>query len=432
MELMMHQWLTGYFAAKMPAILLHHDPGVGKTATVIDAMKQTGHSYVVIVPAFLTQNWVNELRMWWPECSVSVEGFKGKPADINARVILTSYDRAQKVDGSIRLRRAVVCDEAHYLGGQSKRAEYMMGVALKYQLKHLILMTGTPMSNRIGELYNLLYMLDCVDPKGFRKIYGRSKKFLEAFCEYREFRLPGKQWPIREYFGLKSAGILRAWTGLWFSRFRMEEVLELPDLVEERIEVEGINDKINAALAKEWEKSANGIVPEAGHEFGTQVGEHISSAKAAAATAKVAATCELCAGLERPFVVFSDHVQAAKDIYRILNKRDDNGKCSACLVTGETSLGLRASFVDQFQRGEFDIFVGTIGSCGVGINLTKARTVVVNDYSWIPAKNEQAIARVHRFGQQNKVIVYTVLGGRIDTKIFSKIREKMKIIKEMS
>jgi SNF2 family DNA or RNA helicase len=58
--------------------------------------------------------------------------------------------------------------------------------------------------------------------------------------------------------------------------------------------------------------------------------------------------------------------------------------------------------------------------------------VVINDYSWVPSKNEQAIKRVYRFGQENRVVVYSMLGGKIDTLIINKIREKMKIIKEMS
>lgn len=427
MDLMMHQWLTAHFAAQMPAILLHHDPGVGKTATVIDTMKKTGHRYVVVVPAFLTQNWVNEIRMWWPECTVSVEGYKGKAADINATVILSSYDRAQKVDGSIRLRRALVCDEAHYLSGNSKRADYFMSVANTYKLKHLILMTGTPISNRVGELYNLLYMLDSVDPQGFKKNYGKLKRFQETFCEYREFRIPGKMWPIREYYGLRQAGILRAWTGLWFSRFRTDEVIELPDLIEEQVAIDGVNEKIQKLLEKEWEESANGIVPQS-HEYGENVGEHISCAKSAASLAKVSSTTEFCAGLERPYLVLTDHVQTAIDIGAILNKHD----IRVCVVTGKTPMGQRSAFVDSFQRGDIDVFVGTIGSCGVGINLTKARTVVINDYSWVPAKNEQAIKRVYRFGQTNRVVVYSMVGGKIDTMITNKIREKMRIIKEMS
>jgi SNF2 family DNA or RNA helicase len=91
----------------------------------------------------------------------------------------------------------------------------------------------------------------------------------------------------------------------------------------------------------------------------------------------------------------------------------------------------RSNFVDRFQRGEIDYFVGTIGSCGVGINITRAHTIVFVDYSWIPARNEQAIARAYRFGQKNKVVVYTLVGGRIDTKIHTMLQDKMKVIKEM-
>jgi SNF2 family DNA or RNA helicase len=427
-ELMTHQWISSYILEKVPAALLYFDPGTGKTATAIDIMKyhySSGHRYVVIVPAFLTQNWVTEIKLWWPEATVSVQGHRGKDADPKADVILTSYDRAPKVDGHLRVRRNIIYDEAHYLCGQSERTRYADTLANTAKLHHLYLLTGTPMNNRIGELYNLLFLLDAADNKGFKKEYRNKHTFQQAFCYWKEKRIPGKLFTIKEYYGVRNEKILKLWTGLWFVRFRLAEVIELPDLVMENVHVEGVNDKLQELLAKAWELSPSGLTPET--FTGAAVGEHISTAKSLTSLAKVKATVDFCADVRRPAVIFTDHVQTAKDIAKALNYRDTTAVC----VTGETPIATRATFVDRFQRGEVDFFVGTIGSCGVGINLTAASTVIMNDYSWVPSRNEQAIARVYRYGQKNKVVVYTLVGGKVDTRIHTTLQEKMKVIKEM-
>jgi SNF2 family DNA or RNA helicase len=427
-ELMVHQWISSWVVEKIPASLLFFDPGTGKTATVIDVLK-TAHKrnekFLVIVPAFLLHNWEAEIKMWWPEATVSVHGKKGKPADNAADVVLVSYDKAKHLEGIIRLRRRIICDEAHYLCGNSQRTDFVMDIVQQAKVLQLILMTGTPMNNRIGELYNLLRLMDIIDPKGFRKAYKGKTGFQMAFCYCKEKRIPGKSFAIREYYGLRNANTLRLWTGLWFIRFRLDEVIELPDIVMENVHVEGVNEKLNELLAQAWEASPNGIIKS---EFeGNAVGEHISSAKACASLAKVKSAVEFSANVCRPAIIFTDHVQTAKDVAKALGTHG----VTTCCVTGETPMHQRSNFVDRFQRGEIDYFVGTIGSCGVGINLTRAHTIVFVDYSWIPARNEQAIARAYRFGQKNKVVVYTLVGGRIDTKIHTMLQDKMKVIKEM-
>lgn len=428
MELLWHQFLTSFIIADCPAALLHFDPGTGKTATAIEAMRirhyRDGLRYVIVVPAFLIRNWQAELKMWWPQITVSVEGYKGKPADKSATVILVSYDRMKKVEASIAERKAIVFDESHYLNGDSQRSKYAREVC-DTGFKHAIFLTGTPIMNRVVELYNVMWMLDKISPKGFRKVYSSHTKFNEAFSLWRDIPIPGKAFPARQYYGIRNESVLKKWTGLWFIRVTREQCIQLPDIVEEYIDVEGINDKLQDALSKLWELSPTGIIPK---EFeGDTVGEHISSAKACAAQAKAGTTAEFAGTITGPVVIFTDHVQAAKDMARMLER---GGKTSCC-ITGETSIALRATYVDRFQRGEIDFFVATIGSCGVGINLTKGCNVIINDLSWVPARNEQAIARVYRYGQANPVTVYTMVGGRIDTKIAKLLREKMTIIRTM-
>jgi SWI/SNF-related matrix-associated actin-dependent regulator 1 of chromatin subfamily A len=67
----------------------------------------------------------------------------------------------------------------------------------------------------------------------------------------------------------------------------------------------------------------------------------------------------------------------------------------------------RQNSVDKFQEDEkIKIFVGNIKAAGVGITLTAAEAVIMNDLSFLPSDHSQAEDRAYRIGQKNNVLVY--------------------------
>ena len=86
------------------------------------------------------------------------------------------------------------------------------------------------------------------------------------------------------------------------------------------------------------------------------------------------------------------------------------------LLTGKTQN--RQALVDKFQAGEFPVFLISLKAGGVGLNLTRADTVIHYDPWWNSAAEQQATDRAHRIGQKNAVFVYKLIAeNTIEEKI---------------
>lgn len=100
-------------------------------------------------------------------------------------------------------------------------------------------------------------------------------------------------------------------------------------------------------------------------------------------------------------VVFTEFVGTASILVERLRKK----KLTAEAFTGEVDGAVRTQFEDDFQNGDIDVLVGTIGAMREGVTLTAADTVHFIERAWVPGQNEQAEDRLHRIGQDNKVTV---------------------------
>jgi SNF2 family DNA or RNA helicase len=102
----------------------------------------------------------------------------------------------------------------------------------------------------------------------------------------------------------------------------------------------------------------------------------------------------------RRVLVFSQFTSMLALIEAVLKKR----QYPYFLLTGQTKQ--RQALVDRFQAGEVPIFLISLKAGGVGLNLTRADTVVLYDPWWNPAVHDQAASRSHRIGQDNPVFIY--------------------------
>jgi SWI/SNF-related matrix-associated actin-dependent regulator 1 of chromatin subfamily A len=105
------------------------------------------------------------------------------------------------------------------------------------------------------------------------------------------------------------------------------------------------------------------------------------------------------------------------------------GKQSVYL-DGSCSKPQRQYAVDQFQENEkIKVFVGNLKAAGVGLTLTSAEVVIMNDLSFVPAEHAQAEDRAYRYGQKNNVLVYYPLfDNTIEGAIYDILNRKKQII----
>lgn len=145
---------------------LADDMGLGKTVQAIAFMlhKASQGPSLVVAPASVVMNWASELARFAPELRVSV---LNNPDDRNAviesavagDVVLTTYGLLQQEEESLaKIQWNVAClDEAHTIKNrQTKTSAAAMGLKARYRL----ILTGTPVQNYLGELWNLLQFLN--------------------------------------------------------------------------------------------------------------------------------------------------------------------------------------------------------------------------------------------------------------------------------
>jgi SNF2 family DNA or RNA helicase len=114
-----------------------------------------------------------------------------------------------------------------------------------------------------------------------------------------------------------------------------------------------------------------------------------------------------------------------------LNRIADHFGKQAVRLDGSTSKPQRQYAVDQFQDNEkIKVFVGNIRAAGVGITLTAAEAVIMNDLSFVPAEHAQAEDRAYRYGQKSNVLVYYPLfENTIEGAIYDILNRKKQIIR---
>jgi SNF2 family DNA or RNA helicase len=128
-------------------------------------------------------------------------------------------------------------------------------------------------------------------------------------------------------------------------------------------------------------------------------------------------------------VVFSQFVQCLK----IIGRHFRDGKIDYVYIDGSVGAKNRMEEIERFQSGDgHKLFLISLKAGGVGINLTAADSVILFDPRWNPAVESQAVDRLHRIGQKNKVIAYKlVVKNTVEEKIPELQERKKSLVREL-
>ena len=400
--------------------ILADDMGLGKTtSTIIAALESGAKKILIICPATLKINWKREIENYSDRTIYIAEGKHFSTEHdfviINYDILKNFHDSKKKDDSQILASNfdLVVIDEAHYIkNAQAQRTKLINDIVKK--VDRLWLLTGTPMTSRPIDYYNLLSLVDSPVAKNWMA-------YVIRYCSGYQFKVgPRKVWNV---MGSSNLDELRERTSNTITRRLKEDVLDLPDKIITPVYLR-LKSKDYEELMGEYynwyEKN-----PDESKSLTVQFTK-LTKVRQVVANEKISQTIELAENIleqGKKVIIFCNFTDSLNQIVQHFGK-------SAVKVDGSMTKQDRQFSVDQFQENEkIKVFVGNIKAAGVGLTLTAAEAVIMNDLSFLPSDHAQAEDRAYRFGQKNNVLVYyPIFENTIEGVIYDILNNKKQVI----
>ena len=397
--------------------ILADDMGLGKTTSaVIAALEANLKKVLIVCPASLKINWKREIANYTDKSVSIVEGKIWESADfviINYDILKNFHD-PQDRKNSVILNEGfdlIVADEAHYIQNtQAARTKIANDIINK--VGKVLLLTGTPMTSRPMNYYNLLNLVD--SPVAFNWM-----GYVRRYCNGYQFTVGRKKiWNVQ---GASNLEELRDRTKPQVLRRLKEEILDLPDKIVTPIYLK-LKSRDYEELMGEYYRWFD-----QGQESGSLTVQFskLMKVRQVIAEEKIKNTCEIAENIieqGKKVIIFTNFTDSLNQIVEHFGK-------SAVKLDGSMSKDERQKSVDRFQTDEkIQVFAGNIKAAGVGITLTSAEAVIMNDLSFVPSDHSQAEDRAYRYGQKNNVLVYyPIFENTIESIIYDILQNKKNI-----
>ncbi len=410
------QWLARLAAWGVGGCLAD-DMGLGKTIQALALLlhRAAGGPALIVAPTSVAFNWMSEIQRFAPTLNARLFSDGSRDAmlqDLGPRdLLICSYGLLHTEAERLQAQswHTVILDEAQAIKNMAtQRSQAAMGLQSDFRL----ILTGTPLENHLGELWNLL---EFINPG----LLGSAETFQTKFavpierdhCRATRHRLKKLIQPF----------ILR--------RTKSQVLQELPSRTEVILQVE-LSDQeaafYEALRQRALEKLASARDVRGQH---LQILAEIMRLRRACCHPRL--VLEDCGISGSKLALFSKTIDELVDNHHkvlvfsqfvdhlsILREELDRKGVSYQYLDGSTPAKKRKSSVEAFQAGQGDVFLISLKAGGLGLNLTAADYVIHMDPWWNPAVEDQASDRAHRLGQQRPVTIYRLLTkGTIEERI---------------
>ena len=432
-----HKWLRTLEKYGFGGILAD-DMGLGKTLQMISillAARKEGreaHS-LVVTPASLVYNWQEEFARFAPELSVcSVVGGQAERKAIiqnyqNWDVLITSYDLLKRDVAEYEEKQFAyqVIDEAQYIKNHTTIAAKAVKVI---KSKQRFALTGTPIENRLSELWSIF---DYLMP-GFLYGYDTFKKELET--------------PIAKYKDEDVSKRLKRMVSPFILRRLKQDVLkDLPEKIEEvryakmeekqqrlyDAQVVHMRDVVQSQAEESFQKNKLQILAELTKIRQICCDPSLMLENYDGESAKRLACMDLIKSAmegEHKMLIFSQFTSMLELLEQDLAEEG----IVYYKITGATPKEKRLELVRAFNSDTTPVFLISLKAGGTGLNLTGADIVIHYDPWWNLAVQNQATDRAHRIGQEKIVSVYKlIVKNSIEEKILHMQETKKNLAEEI-
>ncbi len=436
-------WLE-YMRTLALGACLADDMGLGKTVQVIALLthlrQQEGTKSLLVIPASLIGNWLEELakfspslraRVLHPSVKAATDEYSDDPAQLLSRydLFVTTYSMLAKHPWLEDITWDLcILDEAQAI----KNPGAKQTKAVKQIQAHCRLaLTGTPIENRLSDLWSLF---DFLNPG----LLGTAKEFTDF-----SLHLSERPQGYARLRGVVSPFILR--------RLKTDPTVisDLPDKIEMKTLAQlsrrqaalyqsAVTDLIQTlAEAKESGIQRQGLILSWLLKFkqicnhpDQYLGQHGYPPEESGKFQRLRELTEIIFEKRERVLVFTQFREITDALASYLETIFHH---PGLVLTGQTPVKRRQAIVAQFQDHDYVPFlVLSLKAGGVGLNLTAANHVIHFDRWWNPAVENQATDRAFRIGQKKNVLVHKLISqGTIEEKIDALIEEKMRLSQEI-
>jgi superfamily II DNA or RNA helicase len=415
------------------------DMGLGKTVQILahlQKLKYRGRTSLIVVPASLLENWRMEIEKFTPDLRLVIVhpqmAAEGTIDEIEKSI--DAYDIAVTTYGMLS-RCAwlsshdwfyAICDEAQAIKNPATKQSKAVK-ALK--CKHRCVMTGTPVENRLTDLWSLF---DFINP-GLLGSFNEFKTFAKGLADnpagYGRLRRVAHPYILRRnktdksiISDLPDKVEMKTWCTLSKQQAVIYEAL-VKRLDRELNHVEGIKRK---GLVLGYLMKCKQLCNHPDHYSGSGGYRQDESGK----FKRLAELCETIREKREKVLIFTQFAEIIGPLAAFL---EGVFGAPGLSLSGATSVKKRKETVDRFQGGEYmPFFILSLKAGGVGLNLTEANHVIHFDRWWNPAVENQATDRAFRIGQKKNVMVHKfICKGTIEEKIDALIEDKKKLAGEI-
>ncbi|CAF1072530.1 unnamed protein product [Adineta steineri] len=463
------EWLVSLYNNHLNGILAD-EMGLGKTIqtialiTYLMEVKKVNGPYLIIVPLSTLANWVNEFNKWSPGVSKII--FKGNPQIRKTlgqtlrtgkfNVLLTTYEYVIK-DKALLAKikwRYMIIDEGHRMKNHHCKLTQVLNTY--YIAPHRLLLTGTPLQNKLPELWALLNFLL---PSIFKSCTTFEQWFNAPFAttlEKVELNNEETLLIIRRLHKVLRPFLLR--------RLKKEVESQLPDKIEYVIKCDMsalqrvmYTHMQSCGIVLTEDKNGKGSNPKAlmntimqlrkicNHPFMfNELEERLSKyfnytngVCMGADLYRASGKFELLDRILPKLKVSNHRVLLFCQMTSLMTIMEDYfayKNYTYLRLDGQTKSEERGDLLAKFSEANSDIFIFLLSTRagGLGLNLQTADTVIIFDSDWNPHQDLQAQDRAHRIGQVNEVRVLRLMTiNSVEEKILAAARYKLNVDKQV-
>lgn len=353
----------------------------------------------------MVPNWRNEINRFAPDLNVYVLSEYINRANIIEEatagdVVIITYGLIVTLQEVITAKRwNIAClDEAHNIKNRGTKTS---AACMKLQAANRLILTGTPVQNHLGELWNLFQFIN----PGLLGTYEQfNQKYIIPISNLQDNERQQQLQTLVAPFMLR--------------RTKQAVVKELPEKTEITLNVELTDDEMafyevirreaEQKFREEGDQLTINALAELTRLRRTACSAELTDSNWIAGSSKVTAFMELVQAIVEgghSVLVFSQFTSFLQIVARALKE----SHMPYLYLDGSIPIKQREQLVTDFQKGKSPVFLISLKAGGVGLNLTAANYVIHLDPWWNPAIEQQATDRAYRIGQTQAVTVYHLI-----------------------